>query len=296
MSNSTSVTIPGFSVLDTPRPQTVNLIYGPDGSGKSTFAARYAPDPVAFINLDGRAEETVVESTKLYNRKIQFTQIQLPPNIADSKSDERVMRKCKQHIESFFNLIKLVIKPRYGIRSIVIDTATELDMLFKVGIRGHLGQGEDFGATDISISATWFDLFNLIRPSGVNLIILAREGDIWKAGKSTGKLKPRCNKAVSSAVDWSAYLENLSRPNKPNFKLTIDKAGTRGDYKGKIYKQSHWEDIDSYLMLMEELEDNDDEDSIDRLSRLSINNCTGLGPFVTICRDMYQQVDVKEWL
>src|SRR4051812_8675701 len=58
--------------LEEERQQSIGMLYGGPGSGKSYFALRYMPEPIMFINLDGRARKVVREITMEHKRKIHY--------------------------------------------------------------------------------------------------------------------------------------------------------------------------------------------------------------------------------
>ncbi len=269
--NNTSLRIPGFTTLSSPRAQTCALIYGIGGSGKSTFVAKYCPDPIAFINFDGRAQWAIADGMRA-GKNIHFARVDTPTDITEV--DAKAQRVCKSSVKEFFSLYSRAIKEslRGNIRTITLDTGTELNMLITIAVRGYLGKANDYGLSKQTINNTWWRIFNMARASNAHLVVLARAVDEWKGNSPTGVTLPAGNGVMREACDWAAELRAKVDEKKhklSRFELQITKAGVNASVLGAVYKQSDWEDED---------------------------DGGGFGPFVYACERLYPSVDFGEWV
>lgn len=289
--------IPGtdFVTLAAPTPRAICMVYGKDGSGKSTFAARFAPGPVAFINLDGRAEHTVYESIVEHGRTIHFMTTGAPADILNTDHDElkaygnQVLNKVKR------NFTWAVEQSRHGkVRTIVIDTTKELADLVKLAVRGRVDRPAgtkddkgDYGKSDAVINRELWFFPTLARQSNANLVLVGRGKPKYVGREDTGKILPDTDKVFSAAVDWIAEIRLASVEEKqarlaeasggqinalklieiaqagPSFEVQIsEKAGTNIAELDKVYTEKDW----------------------------------GVhGPFAYTCARMYKGTTVEDW-
>jgi hypothetical protein len=289
--------IPGtdFVTLSAPAPRAICMVYGRDGSGKSTFAARFAPGPVAFINLDGRAEHTVYESIVEHGRVVHYMSTGAPADVLNTEHEE-----LKVYAADVLNKIKrnftwAVEQSRQGkVRTIVIDTTKELADLVKLAVRGRVdrpaGTKEDkgdFGKSDAVINRELWFFPTLARQSNANLVLIARSKPKYVGREDTGKVLPDTDKVFTAAVDWIAEIRLASVEEKqarlaeanngqvnalqliqiaqagPSFEVEIsEKAGTNHSELNKVYSESDWKEH---------------------------------GPFAYTCARMYKSTTVEDW-
>ena len=144
-----------FITLSTPSTQSNVLLIAEDGVGKTTFAVRFAPDPLAIINFDNRAAHAIYEADKL-GKELHYAHIKIPIDIIEKGT--KVQQACKASLAVFFRNFEIAInEPK--LRTVVIDTGTELDELITLAARGHLGGAKDFGRSKDIINRTWAKIY-----------------------------------------------------------------------------------------------------------------------------------------
>lgn len=200
--------IPGtdFTVIDKPKRRAVVLLFGDAGTGKTTFGIRYTPQPAVLIGFDGRSEYAE-EAMKLAGHPVPSVQIS-PPSVLQ-KSDN-VKAAAHEVLKKFFrNYDGAIAASRSGaVKTIVIDTATELGAIIQLAIRGTLDQVKgDFGRSKDQINQLWRKIFDAARYTGnAHLIVLARAGAIWENNEPTGDFKAKVADEVREGVDFSLHI------------------------------------------------------------------------------------------
>ena len=300
------MTIPGFKQLTHTRRQTCATIFAADGHGKTTFACRYCPDPVALINFDGRFKDAVADAMS-HGQRVFYDALSTPVDI--SKGDSKTKDHCKKTIARFFKSLDsaCAASKRGKCRTICIDTGTEFDIISRLAIRGHLQKGDDFGQSGQAINQMWFRIFETVRQqSEAHLILLARAAEKWLGKKPQGYYVPKGNSALESGCDWAGYLQAVTNEKAhrlDHFRLTITKAGVNAACLGNVYKQKQWESkelaLESLESRMGDAIDNDDEEEISRVEKLIDRvefSGQGFGPFAYACERLYVNSKVEDWL
>ena len=258
--------------------QTIGAVVGPPGCGKTSFVTRYCPDPIAMINFDGRSEDEVRRAIKEDGKIIPYMHVDAPE--VNNKTDETKQLSeeetaaCNRALGDFLNNYgKAVALSKIGkVRTICLDTGTELSDIALAAARGHLGKNEDYGASKNKVNRMWWHIFQLARQGNANLIVLGREKEIWKGRKGTGRFTIRGNETQEEGVDWLARLVMIPRVTvrgtKKTFKmgsweLSMMKAGVNGEEMGQTYRSKDWEDW---------------------------------GAFAYVCERQYPEVEVDAWL
>lgn len=233
-----------FVYLENPPRQANIAIYGEDGTGKTDFCVMRAPTPIVVLNFDGRADDIVREARVEYGRDVRMGRFMVTHKNLDEAAMQVEAEKVRERIFRNFEIaIDEAVRGR--VRTILFDTATELDDIFKLSLDGTLkmtklsshGKGQDFA------NRHWWRIFNLAREAkAAHVIVTARMGEIWVDDKPTGKFKPKCSKAVNAAVDWSAQIRLKSKfgQAKPTRELYVTKAGTNGDELFETYTEDQW--------------------------------------------------------
>lgn len=232
-----------------PKNQANVLIIGAAGNGKSTFGLRYAPEPVAFISLDRRADYAAYEARKS-GRDIAFVRIPYPSNIG--KADiEASKLKGQAVLDKIFRNFDAAVEAslKGNVRTIVLDTMTEFAEITALAVRGKLGKVKgDFGQSKDVINRHHWRLFNTAREGSANFIALGREKDEWVDNEPTGRFLPRTNDVALDAVDWAGRIhanQKRSKTAKKNVEFTIEviKAGIDISALGQRYTEEDWSDF-----------------------------------------------------
>lgn len=256
-----------FSKLVKPTRQANILIFGEDGTGKTSFCVKHAPEPIRVINFDGRADDVVAEAIKdgrdIEMCKIMLTHKDLPPG--------QMMKEAGRVVDETMYSLEYALSN--GARTILFDTATEYSEILKLAFDGTLKQTKEgaYGKDKDFVNRQWWRIFNRARAAkSAHIIVTARHKEIWKKREdgtqyATGKFTYRCSPAVSAAVDWSAEIRLKKDHGRviPAIELEIKKAGTNWEEISEIYSESDWE----YMG----------------------------GPFVYACVKMYKDSDLEDW-
>lgn len=246
-----------FTILTTRKRQAIMLIYGDSKTGKTTFCTRYMPDPTAIINLDRRAEAAVLKAQEEYDKHIHFLKCGMPPSILRRSPNEiqlAALDLSDKIIRNFEWAAEQSLKG--NIRSIFIDTATELTDIWKLCYDGTLAQTKEgsYGRDKDYVNRQWRNLFEIARDSNAHFIITARASEIWvsvvKSGKkvqeATGNFKPKCPSTVLDGVDWAGNIrlkKGAKGRLRKEFELEITSAGENIEELGKVYTAEDWEDL-----------------------------------------------------
>jgi hypothetical protein len=297
--------IPGFKRFKPRRRSTCALIVGKGGSGKSTFVLDYCPQPIAFFNFDGRADDAV-EKALNDGRDISYEYISTDVDMLTLNT--RAKKESKQAYDRFFTLfdnsIKYMAKKRRG--TVAIDTGTELDRLMNIAIKGTTKPAKDYGASKDVINQSWAKLFDDARKHRVHLVVLARTADEWKANEPTGRVLQRGNDLMYDLADWAGEIRIIGNHKKgklERFEIEIIKAGTNAQEYGAVYKDKDWKDTKTLIsQLEEELDEAEiegDEMNERRLTK-EIKQLQqlpdGLGPFAYSCSRLYPTSHWSDWL
>ncbi len=267
-----------FTIIDAPKKQTTCLIFGDGGVGKTTFVTGYAPHPIAFINFDHRAYHAVSKASQT-GRRVLYTHIDVPANI--SKMDEEAAKKIgRAAVDKFFKNFEWAVREsqRGNVRTIGIDTGTELGELFNLAIKGRPGgKSKDYGQSKDWTNRQWWQLFNTAREGNAHLVVLSRAKAIWENSEPTGYFTYRGPEVMFDAVDWAAQVRlarkvgvsrgggggviggggligksggggSKSGSSAPKeFELEIVKAGVTIDELGEVYSSRDWEDLGPFV-------------------------------------------------
>lgn len=288
----------GFVTLQTVKKQAVVVVYGGGGLGKTTVATELVPAPVALINLDGgRADYAVKKAQEELGRVIHYSKIMRPPGLSrmtDDKASAAARQIVKDQVMRDID-VALSYSAKGAVRTICIDTGTELDELVKIWYRGNkTGAVRDYGDTKGKINQFWWSIFDDCRTSGAHLLILARGRAVWADDAPTGEYEPKVNDNILDAIDWAVHVRRRRRAgvvqvaggvtsgivpatggivrksaevSKEN-EWKVTKAGNNGPELGAVYTQDQWGDDGEY---------------------------GNVGPFVYACCRMYPGTEPADW-
>jgi hypothetical protein len=269
--------LPGtdFVIIDRPQRKAVILCFGDGGCGKTTFGLKYTPHPAFLIGFDGRSEYVEEEQKKL---GFPVPAVQIPPPSVLQKSDN-VRQAAKDALGKFFrNFDGAIEASRSGkVRTITIDTASELGEIITLAVRGTLENVKgDYGRSKDQINQIWWKIFGAARFTGnAHVVFLARASSVWENNEPTGDFKARVSDTVRDGVDFSVHIRlgtgapllaglsgvaggpglvsagglvplipgagGLSAPKK-EFELVVKKSGNRNPLEqlGVVFRQSDW--------------------------------------------------------
>lgn len=250
-----------FSPVVRPTRQANILIYGTEGTGKTSFCTRYAPCPIKVISLDGRCDDAAYEAVRL-GRDVSIARLFMPAN---TMTRDQTKREAESLLDTINEQFEIAIS---SARTVLVDTVTELAEICKLALDGTIektrehSHGED---GDFKNRQIW-KMANLARQSKCHLIFTARMTEIWKDQKPTGRFKPQCPKATLAAVDWAGQIRIRDMKmgmKSPQFEIEITKAGTDIEQLFEVYDESLWEPFG--------------------------------GPFVYACTMNYKDSDPSDW-
>lgn len=256
-----------FQIIDRVRHKAVILVFGDGGCGKTTFGAKYAPQPAVLIGFDGRSQYVEMEQ-KLAGTPIPA--VYIPPPSVLQKS-ENVKSAAKEALNEFFyNFSAAIEASKAGkVATTIIDTASELGEIITLSVRGTLDAIKgDYGRSKDQINQIWWKIFGAARYQGnANLVLLARASSIWVNNEPTGDFKARVTDVVRDAVDFAVHIrwatstipvDSAGLPIMPvmptlpmvgasakpkSFELVVTKAGNQRSELGAIYSEADWEGV-----------------------------------------------------
>lgn len=229
------------------------LVFGEAGTGKTSFATMYAPEPVALISLDGRGEDAVADA-RLIGRTIIPSYID---PITKSDSAEIVRTQARSIIEEVYNNVQWAVAESLAgrVRTICLDTGTEYSEIAKLAFDGERGQTKDgaFGKDKDYVNFEWWRLFKLIYTGKAHFIITAREKEIWIADNSPGA-KPGARKAtgrftyrgptvMNDGVKLSGQIRLKKTSSGRQLKeaeFEVTKAGVNRNELSEVYTEKDW--------------------------------------------------------
>lgn len=163
--------IPGFVLADgAPRPRLVVSIEGLDKSGKNHFAFT-APGPLAYLDFD-IGDEGVIE--KFQNEKMI---IRPKSGYSTRFSDGKQKAEATAEFTRFRNDYMTGLKK---VRSVVVDTASELWELLRLARLGKLTQVMPHHY--VEVNQEYRDLVRMAFENNANLILLHKLKAEWKNG------------------------------------------------------------------------------------------------------------------
>lgn len=230
--------------------QAIALLFGLPGEGKTTAGLSHAPGPVAFFDIDQRGLHAAMRAQE-GGKVLHYISIPFPSDIA--KLGDAVAKTTAQlSWDKFRKNYEIAVREsqKGNVRTIVIDTATELDELATIMIKGRIDKkNDDYGKSDAVIKAALSQTIKMSREGNANLLMLARAKAIWEGGEPTGKYAHRGHDTLKYDADWAAHIRLQKRfgNQKPKFEMEITKAGIDIDQLGQVYKEDDWDELGPFV-------------------------------------------------
>lgn len=259
-----------FSSNNKPNKRAKFMLFAKAGVGKTAFVCRHAPDPIAILDIDGRALPTVEQARRDLGKTIHHVEILLPGEEGDP--DETKLFAQSSLNKLFKNLKWAVGQSALGKMSTVyVDGCTEVDLLAKLAWDGCKAQTKEgaFGKDKDFINYQFWRIINIWRRGNAHLVLSSREKEIYKDHEATGDFTFRAAKVIDEAVDFSLQLRERDRMDGKGkkYEIKVIKSGINRSKSGKVYRESEWQEF---------------------------------GPFAHICNDIYSDLyedgSVTDWI
>lgn len=266
----------GFSSATKTDFYSVSILFGPPGARKSSTAFLSCPEPIRTINFDGRdipamdrAKDTCSVCGKMFDKHkgedhkfkpIDIERSELQTTEDFDKMDPEVAKKlAREMMSAFWRDYELALKicapnPRTKKRgTIVIDTFEEFKPILCASILGTAAIPYKQLRAQGRLNQICRDIVARARRAKVNLVILAREAEIYSNDKGTGYYKPKAPGALLESVDWAGFIEVKSeiRGKKANItpRITMMKCGGNDGELFKIYTPDDWGDDGAFAWI-----------------------------------------------
>ncbi len=199
------IQIEGFTADLTPDDKPAVSIYGPEGTGKTRFAAT-APGPIGLLALDKKSKRTFQKVASAMEKQVVVNKedyISGKDAIKLAMLDTNVEAQRKQIKEFYGKLFEKVMETGLALAShpdietIVIDTATQLWDWIMFSHFGRRNQVESYqrGAPNQDM----IDLINALKNK--NLVLIHRAKDEWK---DTGEVDSQGRKKQAPSGKFQA--------------------------------------------------------------------------------------------
>lgn len=201
------ITPKGFKKQNTEvRPRLIISVEGKAKDGKTHFALT-APAPICFFNLDKGIEGVI---HKFSNKEIYVSDYPVAIDPSDKYPDmTKVAPIWEKFKEDYITALNAGAPTHLsqGIRTIIIDTATEANELIKLARLGKLSQVVPFNYVPVNYEFKSLLDQALICPRNVNIIFLHQQHTKWVDGHATREVERAGFKSMEFIVQ--AYLRSF---------------------------------------------------------------------------------------
>lgn len=259
MSSERKIVLPGSDFVEPPEPQnqSIALLFGFPGSGKTSTALRGAPGPLAFFDVDQRGRHALKYVKNVMKKHVLYASIDYPMKLTkldDAQAKAAGQKSWDKFAKNFDIAIEQAVKG--NVRTIIIDTATELGEILKIAVQGRIDRkNDDYGKSKGIVNTSMAKTIKMVRNTPANLILLARAKEVWEDNKPTGKSRHEGLDCLAYDADWAAHvrLKKLTSIRKrgteeaKKFELEITKAGIDIETLGNVYGEDDWGDMGPFV-------------------------------------------------
>ena len=169
----------GFKAFTDLRPKRrlISVDIGHPGSGKTDWALRTSPEPIFYINLDPNGEEIAKKIILETGRRIYIARVEFTRDMSESAAKAE-WAKCEKIID---NALK------FNEGTMVLDTATEADELWRVAHFGKLEQVSQYKYGERN--KFWKGFFNDCFTGDMSVILLHKLKALYVNDKRTDKFE-----------------------------------------------------------------------------------------------------------
>lgn len=243
-----------FTAPPEPRKQANVIVFGDAGCGKSTFALKYAPAPVAFLSYDRRGDHAAFQAHES-GRKIFFTRIEAPSNVY-RMSDQEAKKVGMACVDKTIRNLEIAAREseRGNVRTIVLDTGTEYGDLVTMAYRGRADKVKDYGESKFLINRELWRIFEIARKSEAHLIVLGRAKPVWEDNKPSGAFDLRGPDVFNDAADWVGHIRlkkagsvKRQRTGEKKFEMEMVRAKIDITVQGDVYDEDDWGEFGPFV-------------------------------------------------
>lgn len=147
--------------------------------GKTTFGLS-APKPLLYLNFDRKIEQVVLDEMHITEEDIYIREVRVD---GDAAQDQH-----KKQWEEVRELFRWGLEEAEGIRSIVVDTESEMWELIRMAYFGKLTQVMPYQYTEVN--AVYKTLLDKADRCDKNLVLLRKMKKQYKNDKWNGRYEP----------------------------------------------------------------------------------------------------------
>jgi hypothetical protein len=229
--------------LESARKQSIGVLFGGPGSGKTSLMLRHAPSPGMLINFDGRARD-VVEDARAAGKEIHYLEVPYDVKRIAKMTKEEAQQAGMVALDYMTRTYEAGLEAaiRGKLNYIALDTGSELGNLITLAIRGRVGTKEsDFGNSKNQISLQWWGLFQSARSAGVNLVVLSRQTGVWRDNAPVpDRYQPQIQDTAEDAADWICGIKMKNRGKKFTFEIMVHNAKVNPAETLSTYTEEQW--------------------------------------------------------
>jgi hypothetical protein len=202
----------------------------------------------------GSTAVTSPRVSSLAVRRVNHLALDYPANLSklnDAQAKAAGQKTWDRHMKNYELAVKESMKG--NVRTIVIDTATELAEILAISKDGRVDQKkDDYGRTKGFVKLEMAKMIKMSREGNANLILLARAKEVWEGGQPTGTFKYQGPDTFEYDADFAGHLR-LERRRSVKMKqslkheLQITKAGVDLEQLGEVYGEDDWGEMGPFV-------------------------------------------------